>query len=479
MLFNSIEFLLFFLPITFFIYFFLNKRKFYNFALLFLLLASLFFYGTYKIDYVYIIICSILFNYLISLSFKVEQLQNFKKLFLTIGILGNVLILFGFKYFNYLFETLKNVFHFPINTIEIMVPLGISFFTIQQISFIVDCYKKEVVKYNFINYALFICYFPQFLAGPIVRHQEVIPQFQNLKNRIMNQENIFRGLFLITIGLLKKVLIADNFVDFIDCVIDYSLYNDCMLSWFFAFAKVAQGYFDFSGYCDIAYGSAFLFNIKFPVNFNSPFKATSIIDYWSRWHMTLIRFLKDYILIPLGGTTSGSFKAIRNVMITSFAYGCWKAISPVNIVYGLMNGVLICINLFWAKLNIKLNKHFSNLITFITILFTTPFITQTNINDSISLFKSMALLEFYTQSFKFSKYCIDFGDYYSVAELKLPILLLIFCVYSMFISKNSIELADDYVEANNTFYTVILAIVLTICTLSITKYREFVYFNFN
>ncbi len=482
MLFNSVEYILCFLPVVFGLYFFFNKFKLYNFSLLFLLFASLFFYSTYKIEYAYIIVFSILFNYSLSLVFKRKKIIN--KFVLFFGILGNILLLAGFKYFNFVAEVLKTQLHFPINTIEILVPLGISFFTIQQISYIVDCYKGKIKEYSFINYALFICFFPQFLAGPIVRHQEIIPQFQNIKNRIINQENIFKGLFLITLGLLKKVLIADNFVDFINCVDSNGLFHNFGLSWFFAFAKVAQGYFDFSGYCDIALGSALLFNIKLPENFNSPFKAKNIIDYWNRWHMTLVRFLKDYVFYPLGGVQKNMVKTFFNLIVVGGVYGCWKAVSPVNIIYGLINALLIYFNLLWKKLILKLNFKISgfiaNLITFITILLTTPFIAQTNLKSSFTLLKTM--LEFNLDSISqwhLNKTIIEFLPGKIFEDASLSIILLVFSFYMMFISKNSSELADKYVEANNTFYTVILALVLTICTLSITRYQEFVYFNFN
>lgn len=485
MLFNSVEYILCFLPLTFTLYFILNKLKLHKSALLFLLIASLFFYGTYKTQYIYIILSSITFNYIISLTFKIEQLKNYKKLLLTLGITGNIILLAGFKYFNFLIETLKNTLHFPINTIEILIPLGISFFTIQQISYLIDCYKKDIKQYNLLNYSLFICFFPQFLAGPIVRHQEIIPQFQNPKNRIINQENIFRGLFLITIGLAKKVLIADNFTDFINTITNYSLYDNFALSWLFAFSKVAQGYFDFSGYCDIAMGSAFLFNIQLPLNFNSPFKATSIIDYWNRWHMTLVRFLKDYILTPLGGVSCDVLRSFRNVVVVSFTYGIWLGCNPSFIIYGLFNGVLICLNLLWNKLNLKINHFIAIISTFILVLLTTPFVAQSKLSAAFALFKSMLGIDTAFMNIKIKNFSLIFKNssvYFDEVTrsnpLEFKIIFLLICIYIMFFSKNSFELAQKYVKSNNVLYTIILAITMTICTLSITRYQEFVYFNF-
>ena len=194
------------------------------------------------------------------------------------------------------------------------MPLGISFFTIQQISFVIDCYRGTIKDYKFHDYALFVSFFPQLIAGPIVRHSEIIPQFNNLSKRVINQQNIFMGIFLITVGLLKKVVLADNFVQFIDTVMRYQAYKDFYIAWLLGISKVMQGYFDFSGYCDMALGSAYLFNICLPLNFNSPYKAQSILEYWNRWNITLVRFLKDYIYYPLMNK-SNSYMGYGKVLI--------------------------------------------------------------------------------------------------------------------------------------------------------------------
>ena len=486
MLFNSIEYLYIFLPLTFITYFTLNKYKLYNTSLLFLLISSLYFYSTYNIKFTYIIILSTLLNYSINLLLNNKNLSKLKKPILILGITLNILILLFFKYFNILFQSLKTNLHLPINSLEIIIPLGISFFTIQQISFLIDSYNNKISKPNLINYSLFISFFPQLLAGPIVRYKEIIPQLNNIKNKIINQQNIFKALFLITIGLLKKVLIADNFQDFITYTTTNSLYYDTTLSWLFAFSKVAQGYFDFSGYCDIATGSALLFNIKLPQNFNSPFKATNITNYWKRWHMTLIRFLKDYILTPLGDIKTTTTKTFTNLMIVGFCYGIWLGINPCFIIYGLFNAVLIFIYQMWAKLKITFNKFYASCLTFFAVLITTPFVSQTNLGDSIALFKSMFIINHNSDIiFKIK----DFAFYFRQPDvfidtsvqanpLQIKLILFLACIYLMFFSKNSFELSKIYVKKNNIFYTVILAVIMTICTLSITRYQEFVYFNF-
>ena len=476
MLFNSLEYLLLFLPIVFTIYFLFSKFKLFKTAVFFLLFASLFFYGTYKIDYVYIILVSILFNYGISCVFRTNIKDIFKKSVLTFGIIGNVGILVGFKYFDFLAETFSKISFIPFNTMEVVLPLGISFFTLQQISYIVDCYKKDIEKYNLLDYALFVCFFPQLVAGPIVRHEEMIPQFRNVQNRFVNQDNIFVGIFLLTVGLLKKVLLADNFADFISRTIEYNLYNDFYISWFLGFAKVMQGYFDFSGYCDIALGSAFLFNIVLPWNFNSPYKAVSILDYWSRWHMTLVRFLKDYIFIPLGGNTKGLFRSCINVMIVFFVYGCWKGSNPVNLIYGILNGVLVCINKIWNKFNINMPRIMAITITFTTLMLLTCFISIDNFNQAFAILKPMFGIGCEFNPITISGFNLKFYPVFPPLELNL--FLLISCIYIAFFSKNSTELAQVYIKSNNTFYTIILDIIFVITVLSITRSKEFLYFLF-
>lgn len=280
MLFNSIEYIFMFVPIVFIGYFLLNKFKLYETSKVFLILASLYFYGSYKIEYVGIIVLTILLNYAISKSFQKDISLPWKKTILASGIVANILILYCFRYFSFVMETLSKLSICPVDTFKILMPIGISFFMLQQISYIVDCYKQTVKTYTFVDYTLFVCFFPQLIMGPIVRHQEMIPQFNNIKNKVLNQNNIFIGLFIFTVGLLKKVVIADEFTPFINYVTDSQVYGNFYISWLLGLTKILQGYFDFSGYCDMAMGSAFLFNISLPWNFNSPYKATSIIDYW-------------------------------------------------------------------------------------------------------------------------------------------------------------------------------------------------------
>ena len=477
MLFNSIEYIFIFIPIVFIGYFLLNKFKLYETAKVFLIIASLYFYGSYKTEYIGIIVTTILLNYLVSKSFQKNISLSMKKTILVTGIFANVVILYVFRYFSFLTEIMANLSICPLDTFKVLMPIGISFFMLQQISYIVDCYKHTVKTYTLTDYTLFVCFFPQLIMGPIVRHQEMIPQFNNLKNKVINQNNLFIGLFIFTVGLLKKVIIADEFTPFITYITNEGIFDNFYVSWLLGVTKILQGYFDFSGYCDMAMGSAFLFNISLPWNFNSPYKATSILDYWKRWNKTLMRFLYEYVYKPLGGKEKGEKRSFINIMIMFFVYGCWQGLSIPNIVYGLVNGVLVCVNKLWEKLKIQIPKPISVGMTFLTLIFLSTLIMAQNLQDSLRLLKSMLGINasFEAIATKGLNFIVSPDDF-TILSVSIPILILsLACVLFL---KNSSELSRIYVKANNVLYTCILAIVFVFSVLSITKSTEFLYFIF-
>ena len=310
MLFNSYEFIFLFLPITFFVYFYLNKKRLTEVSKGFLVLSSLFFYSWWNIVYLPIILCSMLFNYLAGKFLTRSNFSN-KKIALTVGIVINLLLLGYFKYADFFIENLNIILGQKIDLFHLALPLAISFFTFQQIAYLVDSYKQETKEYDFLNYALFVTFFPQLIAGPIVHHKEMMPQFKKLKNKVINYKNISLGIFIFSIGLFKKVVIADTLSNLVN--LGYSQVETLTLveAWATSLSYTFQLYFDFSGYVDMAIGIALLFNIKLPINFNSPYKALNIQDFWRRWHITLTRFLRDYIYIPLGGNRLGGVKPIE------------------------------------------------------------------------------------------------------------------------------------------------------------------------
>lgn len=341
MLFNSIEFLFIFLPVVFIIYFFLGKIQQNRMANLWLAGSSLFFYSYYKIEYLPIIVSSIIFNYIMGYFIQKDYSRSFKKFLLIFSVTGNLLLLCYYKYFNFLIETINRFSFAHFDTMKILLPLGISFFTFQQISFIYDMYKGEAKHTNIIDYTLFVLFFPQLIAGPICTFKELIPQFEDKAKKYINRENIYLGIFFISIGLFKKVILADNFTDFIQDVIAMNAMTEFYTTWAFAFSVALQGYFDFSGYCDMAIGLGALFNITLPVNFFSPYKSKDISDYWRRWHITMGRFLKYQVYIPMGGSRRGELRTYWNIFFVFLITGIWHGANWPCIFYGVINGILV------------------------------------------------------------------------------------------------------------------------------------------
>lgn len=474
MLFNSLEFLFIFLPVVFIVYFLLCRTKLIKYSNLWLLLASLYFYAYYKIEYLPIIISSILFNYVMGYIIQKDLKQRLKKLLLIFAIVGNLSLLCYYKYFNFLLETINNFSFTHFDTMKILLPLGISFFTFQQISYITDTYKGEAKQTNITDYALFVSFFPQLIAGPICMYKELIPQFQDCSKKIINNENIRKGLFLITVGLFKKVILADNFTDFIQDVMHYEAMTEFYTSWTFAFSIALQGYFDFSGYCDMALGIGALFNIELPINFDSPYKSKDISDYWRRWHITMGRFLKYHVYIPMGGSRRGELRTYWNLFFVFLITGIWHGANWPCILYGTINGIFVSINKLWKKTNIQINDKLAIFITFITMVFIAPLVMIKHVHQYFLSVKSM--LGIHTSFVPLG--IENFNFVFSNPQLKLNIILLVASFIIVFCFKNSNELAPKYVKANNVFFTFILAVIFMISALSITKGSEFIYFNF-
>lgn len=321
MLFNSFNFIFLFLPVTFGLYFLLHKIKLSKWAIAFLLTASLVFYGIWNPIYLILIISSMVFNFGVAYFLMKTNVVHIRKIILAIGIGGNIALLGYFKYYDFFTANINWLFNTDIAMKNLLLPLAISFFTFQQIAFLVDSYRNETKKYSFITYSLFITFFPQLIAGPIVNHQELIPQLENKKNYFINMENIAKGVFIFSVGLAKKVAIADTFAIWAnDGYANVEALN-FIEAWVTSLSYTMQLYFDFSGYSDIAIGLALIFNIKLPVNFYSPYKSRNIQEFWKSWHMTLNRFLTNYLYFPLGGVKEGKFAPMRIFSSSSLLVG--------------------------------------------------------------------------------------------------------------------------------------------------------------
>lgn len=348
MLFNSYVFLFIFLPVTLFGFHIIGKQGHHRIAISWLVGASLFFYGWWNPAYLGLILGSILFNYSVGFSL----LGRPHKLTLFLGVAGNLGVLGYFKYANFFIDNINALTSNDIILEQIILPLGISFFTFQQITYLVDAYRGKTREYNFLHYCLFVVFFPQLIAGPIVHHKEMLPQFAKDALYGLKSRNLAVGFTIFIIGLFKKVVLADGIAVHATSVFagaEHGVFLTFFEAWGGALAYSFQLYFDFSGYSDMAIGLARMFGIRLPLNFNSPFKATSIIDFWRRWHITLSRFLRDYLYIPLGGNRKGEARRFTNLMIAMLLGGLWHGAGWNFILFGLAHGTYIVICGAWVK----------------------------------------------------------------------------------------------------------------------------------
>ncbi len=345
MLFNSLPFIFLFFPIVVF-GFYLIGRFSGEAAILWLSATSLYFFCQWNAHYLWLLLLSITVNF--GFGYGITYFSNNKSRIMLLTALGfNLLLLGYYKYAGFFAETMCQAFGATWSFGKIILPLGISFFTFTQIAFLVDSYRGKVKEYNFFHYILFVTYFPHLIAGPILHHAQMMPQFRSKNTYQINWENVTKGLMMFIIGFAKKMLLADYFATIAKPVFESAnSANPPLLvdSWMGVFAYSLQLYFDFSGYCDMAIGISLFFNIRLPFNFNSPYKSHSIIDFWRRWHMTLSVFLRDYLYIPLGGNRHGNTRRYLNVLVTMLIGGLWHGAGWTFVVWGGLHGIYLAIN---------------------------------------------------------------------------------------------------------------------------------------
>ena len=481
MIFSSYEFIFIFLPITFFLYFYLNKNKFTKLATGLLAFASLFFYSWWNLIYLPLILISILINYFISGLLLKSRQKN--KVLLIIGIVFNLSLLGYFKYSDFFIQNINLVFNNNYSLLQLTVPLAISFFTFQQVAFLVDSFKGYVKKNNFLNYIIFVTFFPQLIAGPIVHHKEMMPQFSENLNKSINYKNIYLGVFIFSIGFFKKVVIADGFSIWASNGFDVLEQLSLIEAWVTSLSYTFQLYFDFSGYTDMAIGAALLFNIFLPINFNSPYKSINIKDFWTRWHITLSRFLRDYIYIPLGGNKNGNYKMYSNILVTFLIGGLWHGAAWTFIFWGFLHAIAIIIHRVWITTGISLNKAFAWFLTFNFINISWIFFRAEKWEDALKILKGMfgfsgVVLPKTFQNYSFFRgENILFGDIYSnfnsdnEITFWLPVAL---CICLFF--KNSYQVINYYQQSNKII--IFIVFVFSISLMNLDKNVEFIYFNF-
>ncbi|OQX11968.1 MAG: hypothetical protein BWK76_18390 [Desulfobulbaceae bacterium A2] len=398
MLFNSPVYIFLFLPTTFVVYFLLCRRGLVIAGTAWLVCASLFFYQYWNPAYLILILSTLLVNYALGTALcqigrkDARQGRNriTKKTVLVFGIFFNVALLCYFKYMDFALATINRLFGVSFPLPHLLLPLGISFFTFQKIAFLVDCNKERAEEYNFLHYCLFISFFPQLIAGPIVHHSEVIPQFIRLRNRVFDFRNIAKGIFLFTIGLFKKVYIADQFSVWAQQGFNSSAALSFFDAWGTSLSYTFQLYFDFSGYSDMAIGAALLFNIRLPINFDSPYKSKNIRDFWRRWHITLSRWLRDYIYIPLGGNRGGLLRGAINIFLTFLLGGLWHGAGWTFVFWGALHGGALVMNRFWERAGLRMPGWAGWLVTFLFVNAAWVFFRAETFTGALIILKGMA-----------------------------------------------------------------------------------------
>lgn len=403
MLFNSYEFIFLFLPITLTIFFQIGSRGYHQLARTWLVIASLVFYGWWKIYYVGLLLISVGFNYFIGINLSRSTNKYIsQKYLLALGVLFNLGLLGYFKYTDFLLATTNDLLGTSFNLHKIILPLAISFFTFNQIAYLVDAYRGESQEYNFLTYCLFTTFFPYLMSGPIVHHKQIIPQFSQESTYHFNSEDVAVGLTIFFMGLFKKVVFADSIAVYASPVFEAAATGVPVTffeAWGAAIAYSLQLYFDFSGYSDMAIGVARVFGVKFPLNFDSPYKSLNIIDFWRRWHITLSHFLRDYLYIPLGGNRKGKIRRYLNLMITMLLGGLWHGAGWTFVIWGGLHGIYLVINHQWHSMRRSLGHDLTKsnwwsrgiacLVTFLAVVIAWVFFRAKDLDSALLMIKGM------------------------------------------------------------------------------------------
>ncbi len=351
MLFNSYIFIFLFLPVTVAVFFALGGIGHHRVAISWLVAASLFFYGWWNPAFVTLILFSVLFNYGMGIVLAQAGMSHSRRrTLLIIGVATNLSLIGYFKYAGFFARNVEALTGVPIDVGDIVLPLAISFFTFQQIAYLADAARGLTREYSFLHYCLFVTFFPQLIAGPIVHHKEMMPQFARDAIYTLRLPYLATGLSVFFVGLFKKAVIADGVAVYATPVFvaaDQGHAVTFLEAWGGALSYTFQLYFDFSGYSDMALGLGYMFGIRLPLNFHSPYRAASIIDFWRRWHMTLSRFLRDYLYIPLGGSRKGPGRRYVNLMVTMLLGGLWHGASWNFVLWGGLHGLYLAINHLW------------------------------------------------------------------------------------------------------------------------------------
>lgn len=464
MLYSSFVFIFLFLPLVILLYYLVKNRTIKN---LILCAFSIIFYAWGEPKYILLMIITILINYY--LTILMDKSKKHRKFYMILITIIDLSILGFFKYLNFFIDTTNSIFNFNIKFFNIVLPIGISFYTFQILSYVIDVYRKETkVQKNLLNLATYVCLFPQLVAGPIVRYQTVQDELENRKESL---EQFVIGARRFMIGFAKKILIANNMALICDNLYSNISSLGTLSLWIAAISYTFQIYFDFSGYSDMAIGLGKIFGFNFLENFNYPYIATSITDFWRRWHISLSTWFRDYVYIPLGGNRVSKLKWIRNILVVWILTGFWHGASYNYIIWGLYYGILLLIEkLFLSKILDKIPKFFRHIYTLFIIVIGWTIFRLENINDLLFALKNM----FNIIPSNFLDYILENSDILSAIPFVIFAIIGSIPIYKKISSKLS---SSKFGMALNDLY-IFLIYIISILYLVSSTYNPFIYFRF-
>lgn len=475
MIFSTYKFILVFLPIVFIGYHTLNKFKLFTISKIWLIIASLVFYYIGSPDFFWFFLASVIGNYIIGSSIsklpQEDKLQ--RKILFAIGLIGNIALLVYYKYANFFVDNYNYFAQDDIIMAKIILPIGISFFTFQLIAYIVDSYRGETSEYDILDYLLFITFFPQLIVGPIVHHKEMVSQFEKKENQRFNWDNVARGLFLFSLGVAKKILLADPLTNDAQSFFGNITSGLEMLpTWFHSIEYTISYYFDLSGYADMAIGLGLMFNIIIPHNFNSPYKARNFQDYWKRWHMTLSRFLNNYIFRSVYKKGSKWRNYYIAVMVTFLVSGIWHGAGWTFVVWGIINGIFVCIAAWMNKHDKKFPFLLAFSLTALGIVLTRILFVSNTFGDALNVYKG--LVNFKSLGTNFSTIWITIIDF--MRRNQECGRYLIIGIAICWFAPNSSQIMEKFKTSKKT--VAIATILMFISLINMDKIIQFLYFQF-
>ena len=490
MVFNSYVFVLVFVPLVVTVYHLINSKGAYTAAKAFLLMVSLFFYACDDPFSLIILIASILINYCIANNFLTRDASvKTRCLFLTLGVILNICVLFWFKYLGFFSDMINSIFKAGLEVKSVLLPLGISYFTFSQISYLVDKYRNPEIRYSLLDYSLYVSFFPKISVGPIALAGDLIPQFNDPSRKKVNPDSLAGGLVIFATGLAKKVLLADNLAPYVTW--GYSNIGNLgpINALIVMLAFTMQIYFDFSGYCDMAKGICIMIGIDLPDNFLSPYTAVSIADFWKKWHITLTGFFTKYVYIPLGGNRKGKVRTHINMFIIFFLSGLWHGASYTFIIWGLIHGIGITLSKLLKDKMVLLPKILRQAGTFIFVNITWVFFRASTLNEALEFFRQF--INFKTIPVNIELIAKATPDEMQLVQWlilnssnKAPYLsgciiiigFLLICTFISMYCKNSTERINTLKLSELTVATTVILLVMSI--LSLSGVTEFIYENF-